>query len=134
MAEISFSEAEKNNLDRLGVEAVVLFGSRAQGVADSKSDYDIGVLTAPGVYGSKIYDRLYDLLGGKIDGLVDIDIVFLAEAPMELQFHAAKYGRILFEKSAQKLAEFKERVMTDYADFAPYRQLFQQATLQRISA
>ena len=38
------SQTEKEQLERLDVEALILFGSRAQGLARIGSDYDFGVL------------------------------------------------------------------------------------------
>lgn len=44
MEHITLSEADIQNLAALGIEAVVLFGSRATGTASDTSDYDFGVL------------------------------------------------------------------------------------------
>lgn len=89
-----FTESEQRQLKDLGIQAIILFGSRAQNTASSASDYDIGAL---GRNNKQIYDFLYDLLSRKINQLVNIDIVFLTDAPMELQAHVAKYGQLLYE-------------------------------------
>ena len=80
-----------------------------------------------------VYDKLYDLLSKKINKLVNIDIVFLESAPMELQTHVAKYGRVLYQTSLHVFPDYRERVMRKYTDFAPLRKIFQKATLERIS-
>lgn len=126
---ITFTPKEKGKLKQLGVKALILFGSQAQQVATKDSDFDIGAI---GKSGKNVYDELYDLLSTKINRLVDIDIVFLYEAPMELQSHVAEYGRVLYEDPPTTFANFREKVMIDYADFAPLRKIFQQATLARI--
>ncbi|KKS82809.1 MAG: Nucleotidyltransferase, partial [Candidatus Gottesmanbacteria bacterium GW2011_GWA1_43_11] len=108
----------------------------AQNVASEWSDYDIAVLVKSNLskqQRKQIYDKVYDLVSKKINRLVDIDIVFLPEAPMELQNHVAKYGKVLYEQNAQVFPRFRESVMRNYADFAPLRQIFQNATLARIT-
>lgn len=127
---MSFDEREKKIFQDLGVSAIILFGSRAQGVSRDASDYDIFVI---GVNTRSVYDALYDMISEKINTLVDIDILFENSAPMELKHHVARFGSVLFEKDASVFADFRQRVMTEYADFAPLRALYSNATLSRIS-
>lgn len=133
-----FSDAEKQIFQNLGISAVVLFGSRAIGTAREKSDYDIGILqNDPKVLHSPekrsaAYDILYNLLSSKIQSLVNIDIVFLDVAPGELRAHVMKHGKLIFETNPNVFADFRERVMTEYADFAPLREIFHQGILARI--
>lgn len=133
-----FNKIEQSSFNRLEVEAVILFGSHAQGTARPMSDYDFGILVSdPAILFSadrrrEIYDGLYDLLSGKIKKLVNIDIVFLKDASMELQSHAAKHGIPLYEQTPHSFARFRERVMDEYADFAPLRKIFTRAILSRI--
>lgn len=132
---MQFTQEENDRLQQLGIEALVLFGSRAQGLSRAASDFDFGVLLArtPSTQRrSEIYDALYDLLSSKIRQLVDIDIVFLYDAPMELRSHAAAYGLLLYERNANSFTRFRERVMEQYADFVPIRDVFHQAILSRI--
>lgn len=116
-------------LENTGISALILFGSQAQGAAGESSDYDFLVI---GPFTKEIYDKLYDLLSEKINKLTDIDIVFESDAPMELKSHIVKYGQVLFEKKANTFANFKEKVIIEYADFAYLRKIFQEATLARI--
>lgn len=138
MDTLTFTPAEEYALRQLGVTAVILFGSHARGLAHTASDYDIGVIRTPETAQKKtastMYDRLYDLLADKIGKLVTIDIVFLDEAPMELQHHVATYGQALFEAKPGTFASYKETVMDRYADFAPIRRMFQKHILGRIPA
>lgn len=127
---INLTNRDKQILKNLGVDALILFGSHAQGIATNTSDYDFLVLGGkkPGSY-----DRLYDLLSEKIHLLTDIDIVFEADAPLELKNHVVKYGQVLYQKTPSTFADLKQKVMLEYADFAPHRAVFNQATLARIN-
>ena len=131
MNTFTFTPIEEKTLREIGVTAIILFGSQARGVAGETSDYDIGVL---GNNTGGSYDSIYDVVSSKIGKLVDIDIVFLGDAPMELQHHVASYGRALFEAKPGLFASYKEAVMDKYADFAPIRRMFQEHVLGRIPA
>jgi len=132
--DFSFSETEQETLKNLGISAAVLFGSRAIGTAREGSDYDIGVLLSGSTQRrTEIYNALYDMLSSKIQSLVNIDIVFLESAPGELRAHVMKHGKPIFEANANVFANFRERVMTEYADFAPLREIFHQGILARIA-
>jgi len=138
MGKFRFTDTEKGSLERLGVEAIVLFGSRALGLSRIGSDYDFGVLLKDkGVLKlfetrKKLYDEIYDLLSEKVNELVNLDIVFLEDAPTELQTHAAKYGIPIYEADPKTFLNFKEYAMIMRADFEPYLNLFQRALLSRI--
>lgn len=108
---------------------LVLFGSVAQGLTQANSDVDV---LAFGPDNKSAYDAVYDLISERINRLADIDIVFASRAPMELLNHAGKYGQVIYAKRPTDFADFRQRVMLMYSDFAPYRKMFQQATLERI--
>lgn len=132
-------------LDDLGVIGLYLFGSQAQGLSTSLSDIDVGVLVRSNLLledrpqRNKIYDALYDMLSHyasrTLDRLCDIDIVFLEDPNVnfQLRYHVAKYGTPLYERNPRDFANFKERTMDEYADFAPLRRLFTESILARIS-
>lgn len=126
---------EKRIIEELPVEVLVLFGSQARGRARQGSDYDFAVLPSHPLSEEerkKVYDTLYDLLSEKIQQLVNIDIVFLPGASMELQASAAAFGISLYERAPYAFAGFRERVMDAEADFAPLRRIFHSAILARI--
>lgn len=126
---------EKKILEKLPIEALILFGSQAQGTAGKLSDYDFAVLPSKRLSpdeSKQLYDALYDLLSAKIRQFVNIDIVFLPGASMELQSSAARSGIPLYERSPHTFDRFRERVMDIYADFAPLRRIFHNAILARI--
>src|SRR3989344_4093158 len=123
MNTFTFTPIEEKMLREIRVTAIILFGSQARGVAQEASDYDVGIL---GTKTKTTYDSVYDMVSAKIGQLVNIDIVFLGDAPMELQHHVASYGRALFEAKPGLFASYKEAVMDKYADFAPIRRMFQE--------
>lgn len=135
---IVFSDNEKSELSRLGISAVVLFGSQAQGTEKKTSDVDIGILVSDtkvlfdGEARKNLYNALYDLFSPLAGKLTDIDIVFLQTAPAELQAHVMKYGKPLFNSLPNIFSNYKAHVMLLYADFAPLRKLFHQGVLSKI--
>lgn len=135
MNTLALTPKEKRILHELPLEVLVLFGSQAQGTACQGSDYDFAVFPLHPLSAAerkKVYDALYDLLSGKIQQLVNIDIVFLPGASMELQASAAVFGIPLYERTPYAFARFRERVMDAEVDFAPLRRLFHDAILARI--
>ena len=112
----NFTTAEQKLLQNSGVDGLILFGSQAQGIANSGSDFDILVI---GRKKANTYDVIYDLLSGKINQLVDSDIVFATDAPVELKNHVVRYGQILYQKNTAVFPDFKQQVILESADFAP---------------
>lgn len=135
---MALAKAEQEKLTKLSVSALILFGSQAQGISFSQSDYDFGVLLKERVFlhdpkkRKQIYETLYDMLSDHIRKLVTIDIVFLQRASAELQAHVMKHGLPVFETDKNVFADFKEEVMIRYADFAPHRAIFHEGILSRI--
>ena len=123
---------------KLGVGAVYLFGSHAEGVAGEGSDIDVGVVMKdPRAHRSKItplYEKLYNILSDVFDmsNFRTIDIVFLERASLELCFDAITHGKVLFESSSDFRLDFEERVAAKYRDFKPLLEMFNQAVLARV--
>lgn len=133
---MKFSSQLIKNLGELGVTCVYLFGSRAQNISRPESDYDFGVLLkkpsqlnngSQDLY-QKIYDLLQDLIGKKLN----IDIVFLDRAPLQLRFHVLRCGKVMMDRDPLRRGHFEERTLEEHADFEPYRRLFEEATLAQI--
>ena len=125
------------SLQALGVATLYLFGSRAQGVAREDSDYDFGILLKnPSVLktGSQtLYQKIFELLEDTVRGLKTLDIVFLDRAPLQLRYHVIRVGIPLLDADPIRRGRFEERTLLEHADFEPYRRLFEEATLARIS-
>lgn len=120
---------DSRRLAATGVKMLLLFGSQAQGNPGETSDVDILVF---GPDNKQVYDAVYGILAEKINRLIDFDIVFASRAPMELLNHASNHGQVIYSRHLQDFADFREKIMLMYSDFAPYRKMFQQATLERI--
>lgn len=145
MLKFAFTPKEKDALKGLDVDALILFGSHAQGLAGPLSDVDIGVLVRdPRILKDRprkneLYDSLYlhvlsPLVGRTVRRLCDIDIVFLQDelVNLQLKYHVSDHGTPLYERDPSAFANFKEYAMERYADFAPLRRMFNEAILARI--
>ena len=131
----------KGKLDKLGIKTVYLFGSQAQKTTGPLSDFDFGILLEdPNILNEaerkiKLYNELYDIFISKIKKFVTIDIVFLDQATLQLQYQAIKHGEVLYPPYPANLkitADFKQRVLERYLDFAPLRREFDKFILERI--
>ncbi|MDO8729299.1 MAG: nucleotidyltransferase domain-containing protein [bacterium] len=139
MEGFSFSNKEEELFKRLGISALVLFGSQAEGKGGPMSDFDFGIIVEDkSVLKSsskrkEIYDELYDIFSSHIKRLVNIDIVFLDDAPYELRAHVMKCGKAIFEAKLDIFADFKATTMIMYSDFAPLRKIFHEGVLSKIN-
>src|SRR3989344_9706551 len=103
---------EREKMEELGIAGIFLFGSQAQGIASSASDFDFAVLLKDrkAVYDyrqrSKIYDELYDIISEQIKRLCDIDIVFVQAADLQFQFHVARDGVLLYNGDEKIVSDF----------------------------
>lgn len=125
-----------SELEKLGVELIYLFGSKAQGFITPLSDIDIGVVFAnPNHYRHnvlKVYEKLFGLFLKIFPETSKIDIVFLQFAPLALQFRATRYGKVLYKKNHQSLFRYKEEILKRYADMRYFLNLRYKAILERI--
>lgn len=115
---------------------IFLLGSRALGIERQNSDYDFGILLSAlppkGPRRRKVYHTLHDIFENILHELCNMDIIFLQDAPLELRFHTARHGKVLFETDPQCRGLFLEKTIREYADFEPYRRVFEEAVLARI--
>lgn len=145
MVKFAFTRQEKKILQGLNVEALILFGSYAQGLAGPLSDVDIGVLVndisvlKDRAKRNELYDSLYadilsPLVGRTVKRLCNIDIVFLQDelVNLQLKYHVSNHGIPLYERGTRAFADFKEYAMERYMDFAPLRRMFNESILARI--
>ncbi|MEZ5935926.1 MAG: ribbon-helix-helix protein, CopG family [Alphaproteobacteria bacterium] len=77
------------------VEKAYLFGSRAQGDAGTMSDVDIA-LSCP-----DIDRRRWDAIAEAVrdaETLLDVDVIWLEEAPSNLRYEILQTGKIVYER------------------------------------
>ncbi|MFA5946090.1 MAG: nucleotidyltransferase domain-containing protein [Patescibacteria group bacterium] len=132
--DLQIPEQTQKQLEKLGVSALYLFGSRAMGAEGPLSDFDFAVLMnhAGHSRGDKTYDALYDLLSPLCSRTLEndvIDIVFLRDAPLELKAHIIRYGKILFESNPLERGQFEEETTLEAADFRPHQNIIDQTIL-----
>lgn len=121
---ISLSSKDTQRLLELGVVALYLFGSRAQGVENTRSDFDFAVFmdTDGHTRGDTTYDALYDILSPLCSRTLEndvLDIVFLNDAPLELRMHVLRYGKVMYSKDTRRQLYFEEKTVLEYCDFRP---------------
>ena len=123
----------KKTLKELGILVVYLFGSRAIGQESRLSDLDLGIVLknpVPGKDTRSLYTKLYKLFAA-VYPCSKVDIVFLQSAPLSLQYHAVKEGKILFEEDSRLRADYENMVVKQYLDFKPVLDSFDRATMER---
>lgn len=123
----------KEKLEKLGVYIVYLFGSKAIGEESRLSDIDIGVVfkDPPPVKENRfVYHTLYELFS-ELYPDSSLDIVFLQNAPLALQFFTIKDGKILFEKNPIFTADYENQVINQYLDFKPCLEFFNRVSKER---
>ena len=123
-------------MKKLGILVVYLFGSEADGTTTVMSDIDVGLVlknpknledTRP------LYNAVYSELSKvfKPTFLRGLDIVFLQNAPITLQYNAITFGRILYEEDPIKRADYEENVVNQYLDFKPVIEYFDSVASKR---
>ncbi len=131
-----FTLEQTKKLHELGIQAVYLFGSRAMGAEHPLSDYDYAVLTEVGhSKGDDLYFKLYDLFSEVSPRTLQndvIDIVFLRDVGLELQFHVIRYGQILFDADPRARLHFEEKAGLLYCDYRPILDQFDKTILQSL--
>ncbi len=140
--DITLTIEDTKALGRLGVIAVYLFGSRAQGVASPLSDFDFGILMDDEALSptkeQSIYSELYSLFSSRIKPETReadvIDIVFLQSprVPLELKTYIITHSVLLFDSQPLVRTTIEERILLQNADFAPLRAEMSQALLSRL--
>ena len=123
----------KGKFDELGIAIAYLFGSRATGRESRLSDIDIGVVLKEVPSGNdtrNVYHNLYGLFT-EIYPSAKLDIVFLQEASLSLQYSAVREGKILFEKDHQSTVEYENLVMNQYLDFRFVLDYFDGVSMER---
>ena len=134
---MELSPAQRKCLKDLGVVALYLFGSRAQGREGPLSDYDYAVLMNRKGHqrGSDLYFNLLEILDPASPRSYPndiIDIIFLQDVGLELKFHVIRYGVVLFDDDPRFRLNFESETMLLYCDFRPLLNQFDQTILEAL--
>jgi len=125
--------ALKEELTKLGILTVYLFGSKASGRGSQLSDVDIGVVCKGPMQDMdtrSLYHRL-DQLFLDLYPRSRLDIVFLQTAPLALQFYAIRDGKVIFEGDPRFTADYENRAIQQYLDFRPVLDFFDRIAAER---
>ena len=130
----------QEQLRKLGVAIIYLYGSEAMQVAGVLSDIDIGVvLRVPGQALKerreryRLHTRLTDLLEAvfSVACARELDLVFLQTASPILQFEAINARYPLFVADSTFQADYEASVTQAYLDSRPLVEVHFQAALSR---
>lgn len=126
---------DKKKLDEYGVGLVYLFGSAALEIGHPLSDIDIGVVfkdkSAKKRDWLRVYMNLYNIFETIYKG-EKIDLIFLEEAPLSLQFDVINYGKVLYRVSPEFEANYREYVAIRYMDLKPVQDYFNNVLLGKV--
>lgn len=133
---IQFTASDQTQMRALGVSALYLFGSHAEGAASERSDVDIGVLLHdPRVLSGDtmpLYLALFALIGRYVPNSDRLDIVFLQRTPLELRYDVVTHGVPLFQIDEGARLDFEERTVIAYCDFRPLLRRFDRAIIEDV--
>lgn len=113
------SQISPDQLARIGtrhpkLRLLLLFGSRARGDAQERSDWDLGYLADNGFDPDSLALDLVTALGTD-----RIDLVDLGRAGAQIRFRAAGDGRVLYEADAGVFSKFWLEAVGFWCDVAP---------------
>lgn len=124
--DIAGIKLDEEKLIKCGVGAVIVFGSFVEGTMHPGSDIDIGVafedMRALKEDPLNVYGILYEEFTENVGE--NVEIIYLHEAPLSLQFEAVTEGIPLFYSSPEFFYDYKERTVLLYLDFRFFEEIF----------
>ena len=134
MSKVKFSnEKLKEVAERYGLAEVYLFGSKITGFARKDSDLDVAVRfqKAPLLpERGKVYGDIFaDLI--PVFGKEKIDLSFIEEAPLHLQYKIVCQGELIFSKEKIQSCNFLEKIANQYRDYKFFIDEYFQGVLAR---
>lgn len=118
-------------LSGAGARFAYLFGSRASGAAHADSDADIAIM-ASGDLGLLERARLASGIAQALT-VVDVDLVLLDHASLELRGHIVQTGRLIYSADEPARVSFEVRTRSEYLDFLPTLRALERAYLSRVA-
>ena len=111
-----------------GVDALILYGSRARDDATPHSDWDLGYLASGELDAGDLHARIVEVLGDD-----RVDLVDLARAGGQLRYRAAGDGRTIFERMPRSVERFRLEAIAYWLDMAPVVRAEYEARLAKLS-
>lgn len=106
--------------DEEGVVLAYLYGSHAQGLADERSDVDVGVLFDEPPESFRAIGRLNLRIARALDLPVErVDVRALNDASLRFLHQVVAKGRPVFARDDADRVAFEARTMDRYLDFRP---------------
>ncbi|WP_026477043.1 type VII toxin-antitoxin system MntA family adenylyltransferase antitoxin [Alkaliphilus transvaalensis] len=99
-------------LERLSAKMIIIFGSVAKGNMRWDSDLDIAFLRDKEVDSYQLF-MLAQELAGMIN--LDVDLIDLEKASTVFKVQIIGYGKVIYEEDRQQVAEYKVKVLKEYA-------------------
>jgi len=114
--------------DQPGLDALILYGSRARGDATPLSDWDLGYLGGDGLDASGLLAAIVEALGDDRVDLVDLD-----RAGGQLRYRAACDARPVFERMPGRVERFCLQAIAYWLDMAPIIRAEYEAHLAKLA-
>lgn len=115
---------------RFGLDALWLFGSRAQGAARVDSDLDLAALFRCRPSPLELLEAQGEL-GATL--ATDVDLIDLDRASPILARQVLQHGRLLLDRDPRRRAAFFARTVSMYEDLKIGRREAEQALIQRMA-
>jgi uncharacterized protein len=111
-----------------GIDLVYLFGSQVTGKVGPMSDYDLAIVTKPGMDDLTIQAQFQYAISRLLDN-ERVDVVLIKNAPIELAYHVIANGTLLYQRNLYTRVEFEAMILGKYGDYLPTLRIFQQQNL-----
>ena len=104
---------------------------------DSHPMSDIDILVSIPDFESRSGDALLDFIleitaiAEKITGIDTVDVAFLENLPIQVQYSMIKNGIVLFEESWEDRTDFEIQLMKEYFDYAIWYEQYLNLTLEK---
>lgn len=115
---------------RYGIDALWLFGSRAEGAVREDSDLDLAALFSRRPSPLELLETQADL-GAELG--MEVDLIDLDGASPILAMQVLKHGRLLVDRDPRRRTAFIVRTISMYEDLKIVRREAEQALFRRIA-
>ena len=111
------------------IQAVYVFGSRAEGRADADSDLDLAIVPSHAELRNCKLDLLVDLVEA---GFENVDVVFLDGRDVVLSHQAVRLNQVIYSTPGFERSAYFSLVIRQYLDFLPYLKVQRDAMKRRL--